>query len=705
MSVHSDQKIRLAFLWHQHQPFYKVQTSDGKTVYQMPWVRLHAVKDYYDIPRYLEDFPVIKQNFNLVPSLLIQLEDYVNQRAVDNILLLTFKTPNELTEPEKDRVLDLFFMANYDRLIKPHSRYHELWKKKQSKVRYSEQDWLDLQVWYNLCWVGPFWQEQTPFKELLAKGEHFSDEDKRALIEGHYMIMREVIPMYRRLYEKKQIELSVSPFYHCILPVLCDSAIAQECDPNLIRPEVHFKSPEDASTQLQTAVDYFRRVVGDAPEGMWPSEGSVSEEALGLIARSGIRWIATDEEILYHSEVDEKNKYRPYRFQTGNNEIKIVFRDHALSDSIGFRYAGMPPKDSVKEFIDTIEHIRASLIESGKSPENYMVSVILDGENCWEYYPENGRKFLKQLYTTLSKSKTIETCTISEFLKQQDTLAIIKRLFPGSWISHNFRIWIGGHAEKNLAWKYLHVAREHLIKSQSRMSSENVKLAWEEIYIAEGSDWFWWFGDDHHAHNKNEFDVLFRYHLMQVYKLIGDDVPEYLNMPIMKTIGEIPAQRKPTAPLYPKIDGRESHFFEWQAAGQFSAKLDGDTMSIINDWIEMIYYGFNEEKLFIRIDFVGKKIEKFKRSEKLALGLTFQTLHKVIFYSKHIESPIQCEYFFGNLFECAINLRSLEINRRQQLQLVVSVIQDERELIRMPSRDSYLIDFPDEFFDKYLWSV
>lgn len=705
MSVHSDQKIRLAFLWHQHQPFYKIQTSDGQTVYQMPWVRLHAVKDYYDIPRHLEDFPTIKQNFNLVPSLLVQLEDYANHRALDNILLLTLKNPNDLTEAEKERVLDLFFMANYDQMIKPFARYHELWKKKQSKTHYSEQDWLDLQVWYNLCWVGPSWQEQSPFKELFAKGGHFTDDDKRILIDGHYTIMSQVLPLYRRLQEKKQIELSVSPFYHCILPLLCDSAIAQECDPNMIKPEIDFKYPQDAAAQLQTAVEYFKSVMGGMPEGMWPSEGSVSEEALGLIAKTGIQWIATDEEILHHSNADEKDKYQPYRFQTIGGEIKIIFRDHALSDSIGFRYASMSPKDAVKEFIDTIERIRLSLIESGKRPESYMVSVILDGENCWEYYPENGRKFLKQLYTTLSKSKTIETCTISEFLKQQENIQDIKKLFPGSWINHNFRIWIGGHAEKNLAWKYLYAAREHLKNKLQHLSVEQAKQAWEEIYIAEGSDWFWWFGDDHHAHNKNEFDVLFRYHLLQVYKLIGEDVPEYLNIPIMKTAGEIPVQRKPTAPLYPKIDGRESHFFEWQAAGQFSAKLDGDTMSIINDWIETVYYGFNEEKLFIRIDFVGQKIEKFKRSEKLALCLTFQPPQKIFFYSKHVDSAVPCDYVFGHLFECAVDWRSLGIVRGQQLPLIVSVIQDGKELIRMPSRDYYLIDFPDEFFDKYLWSV
>jgi len=531
----SDGKLNLAFLWHQHQPFYRI-VENGKTVYRMPWVRLHAVKDYYDIPRYLEDFPGIKQNFNLVPSLLAQLEDYVQNRAEDIVLSLTLKHPADLTSAEKEQILDIFFMANERRMIKASSRYRELFDKKEKTESFSEQDFMDLQVWYNLCWIGPFWKSEEPFRSLFKKERDFTDHDKRKLVDGHYHIMAQVLPLYKKLAQEGRIEISVTPFYHPILPLLCDSTVAKEGDHSFIDPGIIFKGPEDADEQVRRAVEYCKTRLGLAPRGMWPSEGSVSAEAMSLIRKNGIFWVATDEGILEHSDATEQNIFLPHTFETSNGDIKLVFRDRALSDSIGFRFSQLEGGEAAREFMDSVESIRTKLISEGRKPAEHLAVVLLDGENCWEYYDNNGYGFLTQLYALLSKSASIRTVTISEFLDKcaAKHTPKITRLHSGSWINRNFRIWIGGHEEENKAWHYLKDTRDFLLAKQKEISSEKKNQAWEEIYISEGSDWFWWMGDDHIAHNKHEFDELFRYHLRQVYHILDMTPPESLYQPIMK---------------------------------------------------------------------------------------------------------------------------------------------------------------------------
>ncbi len=699
MPMTASQKLNVAFLWHQHQPYYKTRTADGGGIYQLPWVRLHAVKDYYDIPRLLDDFPKIKQNFNLVPSLLVQMEDYVDRRAADHVILLTLKKPGDLSQAEKEKILDQFFLANYTHMIAPYPRYRELCLKKKSGEPFSDQDISDLQVWYNLCWVGESWKSKEPFQSLFAKGGNFSEADKEIIIRGHYDIMAEVIPLYRRLVREQRIELSLTPFYHPILPLLCDTGVSGN-------NEVGFQHPEDARRQMDEAIMYFEKLFGFRPAGCWPSEGGVSAESARVIGEAGIQWLATDQEILDFSEAAQKNICLPYRL---DNDLFVLFRDHALSDAIGFTYAAMNAEEAANDFMKRLETIRSALIGESLDPEACVLNIILDGENCWEFYEDNGQKFLRLLYEKLSVSDTVVPVTIGGFLEQsiskRNAFPRITRLHAGSWIRHNFDIWIGSHKEKNLAWQYLKETRDFLA-AHAPAEPDVLKSAWEEIYIAEGSDWFWWFGDDHRAHNKTEFDSLFRYHLIRVYEILKEAPPSSLSTPIMTTAADKLFQ-PPSAWIQPKIDGRVSHFYEWRDAGVYDARSDGDTMHISDHWIERVYYGFDLSYVYFRIDFSDSMIERFKSDHVLQLELRQEEKIILQFTPKACSVSggriVGCQFRFDEIFEAAIRRDDGIIQPKRKLEIMISIHRGAREIVRRPSRQPLTMEFTDENFDKYLW--
>lgn len=703
--------INLAFLWHQHQPYYRVADANGKSVYRLPWVRLHAVKDYYDIPVLLESFPQILQNFNLVPSLLLQIEDYAERGATDTIIELTLKNPAELTADEENSILDLFFMANYERMIEPYDRYYQLLKKKLTDTPFSHQDIADLQVWYNLCWVGESWKSKAPFDRLFRKGSGFSQEDKQAVIEGHYSIMAEVIPLYRRLIQSGQIECSVTPFYHPILPLLCDTTVAGISDPHSIGLDPPYQFPEDADTQIRRAIEFYQSRFQELPEGMWPSEGSVSAEVCGLMRGAGIKWAATDQGVLAHSETGAPSThFLPHRLETSKGTMMLVFRDHGLSDAIGFQYSKMDPVKAAKDFIRRIENIREQFIRSDENPSDYLVPVILDGENCWEFYEQNGLPFLTTLYRLLSESDTIRTATIGGFIKSKPIKLFpeITRLHPGSWINHNFRIWIGGHPEENAAWTFLREAREWL-RDQIEAGYHNEEMlrqALEEIYIAEGSDWFWWFGNDHWAHNKHQFDDLFRYHLRRVYEILNGTVPSALHRPIMDTGADTQAIRLPSGRITPKLDGRISHFYEWRMAGVYESKRDSDTMNISDAWIYKIYFGSDSENIFIRVDFFDDKIAEIRDggSYRLKIEMT-EPVSKIWLLPQQSETGESPAAMFDEVFEMAIPIRDLELRVGASVAFYISVMEGDTEVIRRPSRQPVRFELPDDYSDRYLWSV
>ena len=491
----------------------------------MPWVRLHGTKDYLDMVQILKNYPLIHQTFNLVPSLLEQIEDYTQRTVKDKFLELSYKPASELIKEEKQFILENFFKINKEQVISVHPRYYELYLKKQAKKEFNTQDYLDLQVWFNLSWIDPFFRQAFPeLKDIVKKARFFTEEEKQVVLDKQIEILEEIIPAYRKFMASRQIEVTTSPYYHPILPLLYNTKIAREANPKAVLPKANFIYPQDSKAQIEEAVKFYKSKFGSIPLGMWPSEQSVSEHILPLIIQSGINWIVTDEAILFKSLRKRRRNtrllYQPHLLKRKDGNLNIIFRDRVLSDLISFVYHSWRTEDAVGDLMKNLENIVNVFKE-----QNVLVTVAMDGENAWEYYPGDGHDFLNSLYQRLSESKIIKTVTVSEYLKEHPAKQEIKYLACGSWIYGEFGKWIGNYY-KDKAWECLAKARKEL-DNLTGLSDEIVKKAFKQIYIAEGSDWFWWYGEDH-----GDFDELFRMHLSNFYTIIGKDTPEYLKAPL-----------------------------------------------------------------------------------------------------------------------------------------------------------------------------
>ncbi len=623
-------KLFVAFFWHMHQPMYKDPLSGE---YILPWVRLHSIKGYNDMLSILDGFPETRQTFNLVPSMMSQIEEYASGEATDVFLEISRKPADELSADERAFVLENFFAANWDTMVLPHPRYRELLGRRGRRVSreelaqrqktFSAKDIRDLQVWFNLTWFGYCAREADPdLQELIEKKRGFSEDEKHLVLDKQTALMRSLLPKYREAQDSGRIEVSVSPFYHPILPLLCDFESAREAMPKIKLPKERLANPEDARRQISSAIAYYERIFGRRPRGMWPSEGSVSTEATRIMAEEGIQWTASDEEILLKTIGKKRGPeliYAPYRIQLDGVGLNVVFRDKSLSDLIGFSYSKSDPQAAAEDLVGHLHNIHRAL--DARSGE-HLVSIILDGENAWEHYPDGGRNFLSKLYKLLSDSDRLETTTIGDYLEKYPPRMNLNRIFSGSWISHNFNIWIG-RSEDNRAWDMLARTRRHLESEQKRRTDVSPEVwdeAWNAIYTAEGSDWFWWYGDDFSSSFDSEFDRLFRSYLMRVYRLLGEDAPSYLNEPIIN-IGAARPTEQPTAFLRPDIDGAVTHFYEWTGAGRFDVRKFGGAMNISETVITALYWGFDLETLFMRIDTTASPLDAELKEAQITVHL------------------------------------------------------------------------------------
>jgi len=515
--------LYLAFIYHMHQPYYLnllTQETD------MPWVRLHGTKDYLDMLQILEKFPNIHQTFNLVPSLIEQLEAYANNSVKDKFLELSSKPAKELSAQDKSFILDNFFSINKDRVIAFHPRYYDLYLKKQSQIEFNTQDYLDLQLWFNLAWIDPLFRQNTPeLSRLVAKARFFTEEEKALVLKKHADIIKQILPAYKKSCLSGQIEISTTAFYHPILPLLYDTSIAKQANPKTVLPKIKFSWPQDAKSQIDDGVEFHALRFGAPPTGMWPSEESVSEHILPFIMQAGVKWIVADEAILFKSlkkkKRDTKLLYHPYKLKRKAGELNIIFRDRNLSDIISFVYQAWKSEDAVADFMKHLENIHASFKE-----EDILVTVAMDGENAWEFYVNDGLDFLTALYQQLSECPFVKTTTVKDYLSTHPAKSEIKYLKPGSWIFAEFGKWIG-NPHKVKGWEHLAIARKDLEEALVSMDTQTIDRAWKQMYILEGSDWFWWFGEDH-----ADFNKLFKMHLSNLYTLINKSMPEPLKEPI-----------------------------------------------------------------------------------------------------------------------------------------------------------------------------
>jgi alpha-amylase/alpha-mannosidase (GH57 family) len=721
--------LNVAFFWHMHQPYYR-DPSTGE--YTLPWVRLHAVKGYYDMISLLEEYPDIRQTFNLVPSLLLQLREYESGQARDVFYESSHKPAEDLTPDEKKFILANFFMCNWETMVKPYPGYWALLAKRGLKVpeyrwdeifaHFNSQDYRDLQVWFNLTWCGHRAREKKKcLGELLKKGRMFSEDDKIALLETQKEIIREVIPLYRTLREKGQVEITISPFYHPILPLLINWSHAGRAMPH-VSLLGYFSHPEDAASQIQRAAAYFENVFGGKPAGMWPSEGSVSPEVIPLAQQAGIRWMASDEGVLFHSLAggfDRSQLYQPYRVQFQNSEISMVFRDHGLSDLVGFTYAKNLPWVAAQDLVSHLGNIQKSLPDEDRR----IVVIALDGENPWEAYPDGGKEFLRNLYESLSHHPSLRTVRVDDFLTQHPPRETLEHLHTGSWIDQNFRIWIGG-PEENKAWDCLRRTRDFLtqeIAENPNLSPATTESAWEEIYSAEGSDWFWWFGDDFSSDNDEEFDRLFRSHLSQVHRLLHTEIPPYLKDPIALP-HEVRPTIEPLGYISPVLDGQITHFYEWRDAGYFAAIPVRGSMHQAEGFVQGIYYGFDLENFYFRIDplinnrnhlegihFAIQFLEPVKNQIVFPVQAAETERHFFRFYQGSSMDPDDGKTFFtihlGQIIEGSISFRELSSRPKEKLDFFLRIQKGDLEIERYPRSGFFSLIVPDRDYEQAMWQV
>jgi alpha-amylase/alpha-mannosidase (GH57 family) len=620
-------RVNLVILWHMHQPQYR-DPATGEFV--LPWTRLHALKDYWGMVKILQEFPRVHATYNIVPLLAEQIQEYATGQFKEPWFEIAFARADSLTPDQKREALERAFQVN-DNLMRRWPRFAELQSESRSGgpeacvAHWGPREWRDLQVLSQLAWMDEeYLANDALVRELSQKGKDFTEEDKAVLLDKQHELLAAVLPEYRLAAARGQIEISTTPYYHPILPLLCDSDIARVANAHTPLPQPPFRFPEDAREQLVRARLFHERTFGKPPAGLWPSEGSVSDQALEIAAELGFRWFATDEGVLGRTRnigfwrdasgypENGRELYTPWNFSRGERQMTGFFRDHYLSDLIGFVYSRM---DAGAAADDLHRRIRA-IGDREPAGRTATVSIILDGENAWEYYPGNGREFLRRFYDHIARDTEVQSLTMSEALEAVPDPPRMEGIFPASWISANFDVWIG-HSEDVRAWDLLRDARGAFERAKARGSLMNPfvpgkyspqgQRAYEAILAAEGSDWCWWFGPEHASANDAEFDRLYRKHLTHIYNALGEPAPDALAQPIKHAL-ELARKEAPTAFLDVRVDGRESSYFEWLGAGLYAPDRHGGAMHGRQYVLGNFYYGFGAAHFCLRVDPIAEAV-------------------------------------------------------------------------------------------------
>ncbi len=702
------QPLKTCILWHMHQPDYRDPVS-GRTL--LPWTWLHGVKDYGEMLETIAETGA-RVTVNLVPTLLEQLERYADGSDRDSWLELAARAAERLDDNDQKFIVDQFFSVNAETQILPNRRYHQLYRLRGSGAspqaeHFSIQDLRDLQVWFLLAWTGSHLRRRSPVvANLLKQGENFSEIDKKQLLDCCYAEVGRIIELHRQLEQSGQIEISVTPYAHPILPLLCDLRTARDPSPDLPLPAVDFRHPEDARLQVREGLNTANRILGERPRGMWPAEGAVSEAAATLLHEEGACWAASDEDILARSLdgglSDRKRLYQVYQY----NGLPLLFRDRELSDRIGFLYAGWDSSDAVSDILKRLHKI-------SRKAHGGTVAIILDGENCWERYPDNGYPFLHELYLKLQEDPQLQLCTIQEAIDDSTPIPLTK-LAAGSWIRSDFTTWVGHH-EENLAWQQLQQTRLEIINNEIELAlanpTEPLSELVRELLRAEGSDWFWWFGDEHVTAQADIFDRLFRLHLESLYHLKGLTVParlhQWIKPPTVANVGT-----EPSACFSPQIDGRVGDYFEWLAAGRIEL-ASGGAMHSSRENLQELLYGYDDEFLYLRLEQPELLQRLCGRNGYFEIRLmNHQLFHVRYFYTDKTLLILSEKQTIGQglaaaeqVMELAIPLDKLHLHPGDKLTLSCHAFQDEKENGRWPSEGNVNLIFRGSILDEENWSV
>ena len=651
--------MNLSFIWHMHQPDYR----DASGVMQMPWVFLHAIKDYYDMPWMMARHSDMRATFNITAPLIEQLKLYYDEPArYDRFLSLWIHEVEFLQEDDREWVIKLCKSTQYDTMVKPLKRYEELYHQEH----FNNQELIDLEVMFILSWCGVYLRQNSHVvKSLIEKERDFSSDDKKELLDELADFVSHIFEYYSKLHTKGVISLATTPLNHPILPLLIDmqNAVLAHFGTNI--PKEYISLKDDALKQIQKAKELFKDIFGFLPDGFWPAEGAVDKKSVQLLKECGIKWIATDEQILFNSlnTDDRSNLYVPYDY----NGMCMGFRDHYLSDLIGFTYRHQNSYEASRHFTD-------ELLKIQNNNPNATVFVILDGENAWEFFQNNGYDFFDALYGGLSECQWCKTLTMDEvYTLDKKALPL---LAPGSWIHGEFNTWVG-HDEKTRAWELIYLTKRDYEHHKDGLSNEIKEKISDHFLAAECSDWFWWYGDDHYTEFGAEFDELFRNHLIDIYDLIGITPPADIFIPIIKDRSSQDFWLKPQSNISPLISGKKDSFFEWIGAGVIDESKLFSTMDKERGPVKKIYYGQDDEKIYFSFETKLKKFCKDNTMEIIIEPLGIKG--KIDFQTKkssigNLEVDVACKEWL----EISIDKKDIkvdEISMRFEIQKDARVVQ------------------------------
>lgn len=679
--ISQSKKLSIAFYWHMHQPVYQLSPTGD---FLMPWVRLHAVKDYLDMALWAKKFDKLKLNFNFVPVLINAIINYGENEAHDIHSRLTITPQDELTNEDKIFILNNFFDANYQTMILANPEYHRLYQIVQSSGTedtsiFSNQEYADLMALFNLAWIDPsFKTSNSELKKLVKKGKNYTLEDRIAIIQIQRDIIKKIIPTIRKLIEKNKIEITTSPYYHPILPILLDyKNIKKNSSPANDLQDL--KTDLDAKMQTKMALDRIEEVFGKRPRGVWPSEQCVSAKTLEMLSSLGVEWSLSDEGILANSinfefEHDFKgyikepyHLLKTYKYKTSTSDLKMVFRESTIPNLIGFEYQNHNPIATANDLYDRIKVLQSKILSS---PDNeHLLTIALDGENCWENYLEDGASFLKTLYTLITEDDSLETVLLSDYLEKTKEDKLLPKIASGSWINRNFKLWID-EPVKDIAWTYLKRVRQDFANFVKREPlNPNIELARRELFICEGSDWFWWYGEPNDSGRDNIFDFLFRTHLKNVYRYLDLDTPKYLDDPLSDISTSKPS-KYPKSLITPNINGKNvvDEDDEWNNAGYIEIP-DGPVLRE-SKLFDKIRFGNDQNNFYLKFHlnkYIKENLELSKRTYQMYIYMR-KASHRqdlspvrLINKTKNI-TPVSMEKFHNEI-QIAIRNNKLQLLR------------------------------------------
>jgi len=719
--------MNVVILWHMHQPYY-VNPLTKKA--KMPWVRLHAAKGYLDMIDLVTAQPELRVNFNFTPVLVRQILELVNHEVEDEWESVSRKPAASLDNEDRRHLLENFFKINWETLVRPVPRYAELLAKRgpgytlaklDAIVRtFNEADFRDLQTLYNLQWCGFSAVRRFPvLQELKDKGRDFTEQEKNAVLDIHREILGLVLPEYRAAAERGQIELTTTPYFHPIMPLVYDTHIARRCQPQSPLPSA-FSAPEDVRAQLRLAQELHEQVFGHRARGLWPSEGSIAPEIVPLMVEAGFDYFCSDEGNLFKSlkndpawntrNVEHTELFQGWRIYAYEKTIQALFRDRPLSDFIGFDAARNETPKAVAHLIDNLKNIaKVAPADRGVAP------LILDGENAWEAFPDSGEAFLTSFYRALTSTPELKTCRLGDYFDAHPAQVETCYLHSGSWIRSDFDIWIGD-PEENKAWEWLKETRHFLVErlAQGDVPTKSAELAWWEIYAAEGSDWFWWYGPDFTIDTDFLFDELFRLHLQNVYRVLGIEPPAHLDVPICLPSSDL-GYTQPLRLLSPDISGETERYFNWLGAGQLdltkqqTAMFQGDRIG------QKLFFGFGPNDFFLRLDLSRHPeaiIIRFLlphparvtlRQARADIETIFETSEDGVLFTSAPATGLLAQW--GRSLVVSIPRQLLRVEPGHEFAFFVQLLEGGLQRERYPERGAIELSAPGKDFESEQWFV